>query len=465
MKKYKTILPIITATLLILSGCGSKSPVYDGTSIVVKPAPNVEQGNFKLNNISKPIVPSINEEKMAEPEMKVSSIYADSLSISRQKAYNELLNTILIDGKNYIPSEKINADELKRMMRIILLDEPAAYALKYSYSYELDNNKNVKKVNLEYHPLLLTQKAKEYYNESIKSGSVSEIKMAENTFKAALGQTALNSDTYSQNLKSFLKSLLNSDDVDKYIPEYNNHLKKTIFAVSYLGAATEEGAAKYFSAVLRSNGVNAANIFGERTSSLLPSGGYVNPFSGFKEEQTQEGDTFKVNINTDGVNVWNMFKIGSQWYHADVPLAMAINQTVKKVSPDSEFSDNDKFFAFGMSDAQSAISKLSFHNESILGVYPMAYDDLASSTRTNSSIFIENSNQTRLSDDLSKFLPNVSREDEIMISFNQSDVFNAFSLSKDLLFNKYRTQKLIAFNNYKSLVIPEIQSVLIYGIK
>lgn len=471
MKKNKLIIIPLCLTLF-LAGCGGKNPVYTGNSIVVKPAPNVEEGDFKLNAIKKPSIPSALTEKETSPGTIVNSIYYDSLPISKQKIYNELLNTVLINGSNYIPSDKINADELKKIMRVIYIDEPAAYALKYSYIYSLDSNGNVSKVSLYYHDLLLTESAKEVYNSVIKKDTEKELKLARDTFSSQ-STTSIDDDqaTVLNSLKRMYeesnKKTIGIEEEnlikEKYLKEYLEHISKTALGKEMIGSFSEESAAKAFSAILKNNGIPSAVVVGERSSDITKNK-FSNNFSGLKETEEKLDKGIRVTVDTSGLNFWNIFKIGTQWYNADAVLSKSIVEKIKKADEKTSV-DNETFFAFGMSDEQSSVSKLSHINEDILGVTPMSYDDLASSNREEASIFIENSSQSRLSDDIVKKLHDVSFDRSFTMSFSQIDVFNAFVLSKDILIEKFKTQKVIKFNSYKTIIFPEIQSVYFYDIK
>ena len=456
---------------LLLTSCGSRKPEYTGNNIVVKPAANIQEGSFKLSAISKPPTKTHMEPKEIVENTPIVSPYAESLSVSKQKIYSEMLGTVIIGGKNYIPSEKMNVDDLKGMLRIIMLDEPRAYALKKQYTYILDSNKNVKEVIFSYSPYLLNKKAKEEYKKLIKLGSSSEdneLKLAYKTF-GDLSKTFVRDEVQT---KQLLKALSTEEGQDLSPEEeeslYTNHLEKfkedikdTIFGAYYLEKPTEEAMTKAFNAGLREHSVSAIAMYGERTSDFKSDNLTVNKFTGYREIEEKVERGVRVTINTSGINSWNMFKVDDSWYHGDIVISRAVDERLK----DKGFPE--KYYGFGMSDRESAISKLSFYNEDILGVCPMSYDDLASSLRDDRSVaFIENSTTARLSDDLGKMIADktINRK-ALIVAFSQVDVFDSFVLSKDMLLSKYFEQKIIDYSEYKTLVVPEIQAVFFFDLK
>lgn len=463
MKKLK-IAFLLSFMILTLTACSNQKPVYTGDSIVVKPAANVKEGTFKLNAISKPASKYEINPKKAKYNTAILSPYAQSFSISKQKVYSDLLSTVAEYGKTYIPSEKIDVDTAKKMMRIIMLDEPRSYALRKQYIYKTDNKGNVKEINLEYSPYLATEEAAQAFKKIALSGfeDKNEDKMIYSIFKNLVNQYKKDDDEAKKLLlevyKSQLPELEDKTITSAHLEEFIDDIQDTVFATYYLSKPSEEAYCKTFNALLREHSVGALSVYGEKTSSLKSEIVTQNDFSGLKETEEKVDDGVRVTVNSSGLNSWNMFKVDNAWFNADISMAKAIRAKVGNNAPTI-------YPCFGMTDEQFSVSRLSYHNEEILGIYPMAIDDIISSFRdTRDIMYIDKTTDARLSDDVAKFFYG-RFGDKFGITFSQLDMFNSFVLSKNMLFRKFYEQKLTSFSNYDIIVVPEIQTVFFYNLR
>mgnify|MGYP007022188851 CR=1 FL=1 len=476
--KGKAIL-IILLLALTLTGCKSEKPEYTGNKIIIQPAANVDEGSFKISNISRPPSKTLFTPKEINLNEETTSVYFDSLSGVKQKIYSDLLNTVSQGGTNFIPSQKLNASEVKHLMRILLLDEPKAYAVNKVYHYNLNEDGSVANVILSYNKYMNTEVIEEEYTALTKekrNNKYEDYTFATNHF-VALSQSSVFDNKrllvlYRQIIKE-LNPSMSTGEIESAaaagLADFEEHIKDTALALKFTNKATEEAYAKAFSSKLRANGMKSASIYGERTSSLDKSYSLANKFSGLKETEEKTDNGIKVTLDSTGLNVWNMFLADNGWYNSDILLSKAIAEKISKEATKDIKPLLTTPLSLGMSDEQFALSKLSYHNEDVLGVNPMSYDDLASSLRTGKDrIFIEGSSMSRLSDDLARVVPNhmsAGNNKGILVSFNQSDVFGYFILSQDILFDKFSKQKLINFSKYDFILIPEIQSVYFYNFR
>lgn len=475
------LLFVVVASGVLLAACSNKKPDYNGNKILVQPANNVEEGSFKLSNISKPPVKSTFEPKIVTLDTKLPSPYSESLPLLHQSIYKDLLNTVEKGGKTFVPSGKINPEEMKHLMRIILLDEPTSYPLKRSYTYELDKDKNIKQVNLNYYDVLLTEGFKKVYNDIKKANSSvknTDFSLSEAFFSKYLEKgTQNNSEELTQLVKGYLfeqgvnvnlETEETKSKIDELSKELNSHLKDTALGPTLSTLATEEGFAKAYVMSLRENGVKSLTVYGERTSSIDKDFNGVRKFGEFKETEELVNEGIKVTVSSDELNAWNMVSLDSGWYNFDIMLSKAINNKVHSLSPNIKVLENTPTL-FGFSDEQISLSKLSHYNNDILGVTPMSYDDLASYFRYKKDEigFIENSSPSRLSDDFAPLAAAnlTTRKDSYLLTFSESETYNYFVLSYDMLIKKYIKQKLISIYAYDALVIPEIQGVYFYNIR
>ena len=471
VKKAKIILPM-AMLCLTLTACGNKRPIYTGDKIVVKPAVNVQEGSFKVNSITKPAAKTNIEAKQIKANTPIMSPYAQSFSPAKQKVYSEMLATVLSASTNYIPSETLSAEDAKKMVRIIMLDEPRAYALKKQYVYKTDDKGNIKEILFNYSNYLTTEAAKDAYKESINrswSEDDKEDKVALESFKS-LVDTRPKDDT---NAKMFLAKIYassngdedssNSDDfVNAHLSQFLADIQDTVFAPYYHYNPSEEGYAKAFNGLLREQSIQAVSVYGERTSEYNLENYKIAVFDGFKEVEEKVEDGIRVTVDSNSINTWNMFKIDNVWNNADIVLGKYALATLQSKN---ENIDN-LYFGYGLSDEQLSVSRLSYYNEDILGVCPMSVETALNSAKDSEKvIFIEDSTDSRLSDDLAKVITDKSEDDYLIFSFAQLDVFNTFVLSKDMLMNKYYEQQLIKFQNYDTIVIPDIQTVCLYNLK
>lgn len=463
MSRLKIFILLI-ATSLFMTACSQAKPEYDGSTIVVKPAANVQEGTFKFNAITKPSTKTHLEPKEIKWGEAIISPYSQKFTMSKQKVYSELLATIMSGNDSYVPSEKINSDDLKTMMRIILLDEPRAYALKKRYSYKTDKDKNINKVYFEYNKMLLAEEVSDAY-KNIASAAAGRGYDEQDTSDKAFNSLVSKNVTDTRDLNELLYSLYSDASGEAYEghkEDFLNAIQDTVFAPFYHTNASEESYVKAFNAMLRENSVEALAVYGEKTTKLKPEGFLNYDFSGFKETEEKVDDAIRVTIDSSGVNSWNMFKVDNTWFNADIMMSKAINQLTKSklgyyLSPN---------FGYGMSDEQFAVSRLSYYNEDILGVCPMSTETLLNSAQGYEDVaYIDNSSTSRLSDDIAKAINNVDIEEDVTFAFSQIDVFNSFVLSKDILFDKFLEQKLIFFENYDIIEIPEVQTVVFYNLK
>lgn len=463
MKKLK-IFVLLIATSLFMTACSQEKPEYDGSTIVVKPAANVQEGTFKFSAITKPSEKTHLEPKEIKADTPIMSPYSQKFTMSKQKVYSELLSTIMSGNDNYVPSEKINSDDLKTMMRIILLDEPRAYALKKRYSYKTDKDGNIDEVGLEYNKILLSEEVSDAYKKiaSIAVGrNFDEQDASEKAFHTLVAQNIDNTRELDKLLSNIFTDA-RGEAYEGHQEEFLNAIQDTVFAPFYHTNASEESFVKAFNAILRENSVEGLAVYGEKTTKLKPEGFLNYDFSGFKETEEKVDDAIRVTMDSTGVNSWNMFKVDNTWFNADIMMSKAINQlTYSKLG--YYISPN---FGYGMSDEQFAISRLSYYNEDILGVCPMSTETILNSAKGYKDVaYIENSSTARLSDDIARAINNMSVKEDVTFTFSQIDVFNSFVLSKDILFDKFLEQKLIFFENYDIIEIPEVQTVVFYNLK
>lgn len=463
MKRIKIICLCLFITLT-LTACSNQKPEYTGNSIVVKPAANVKEGTFKLNAINKPATKYEINPKEAKYNTPILSPYAQSFSISKQNVYSDLLSTVSEYGEKYIPSEKIDVDTAKKMMRIIILDEPRSYALKKQYVYKTDKKGNVKEIDLEYSPYLATEEATQAFKKLALSSfsDNKEDKITYNTFKNLVEQYRKNDDKAKELLIDLYKKQV--PDLEKesilgaHFDDFVEDIQDTVFATYYLAKPSEEAYCKTFNALLREHSIGALTVYGEKTSPLKAVQVVQNDFSGLNEIEEKVDDGVRVTVDSSGLNSWNMFKIDNTWFNADIVMSKAIKEKVGDNAP-------TVYPCYGMTDEQFSVSRLSYHNEDILGIYPMAIDDIISSFRdARDIIYIDKTTDARLSDDVAKFFYN-RIGDEFGITFSQLDMFNSFVLSKNMLFRKYYEQKLTFFSDYDIIVVPEIQTVFFYNLR
>lgn len=82
---------------------------------------------------------------------EVNSWYFNNLLSEREQiTYSEIKNALIEHSEEVVFSKSVNVEEFNRIMNLIYLDTPEAFLLKYQYTYETDENKNVKKLKLSY---------------------------------------------------------------------------------------------------------------------------------------------------------------------------------------------------------------------------------------------------------------------------------------------------------------------------
>ena len=442
MRNYKKIL-VGLSLCLGLTACSGGEVERVNESIKVSPGEELQKSMIEVDNSKKPQAPIDFTPKEITPDRMTSSVYQGRLSVEKQNIYSELYNTVINFGENYIPSSNLSEEEATNMMRIILLDEPLAYALKKDYSYELNGDGNVSKINLEYHPLLSTKYAKmqidrmkapsnnnmeDAYSLAVFSNLVSNLSyigdepptntyimtFLENSFKSEPLDTSNTDDNGDLLIDRNDDGIDNDkeispDELQKLYDEYKQVLIDSYFAPELFKQASEEGVAKAFSYLLRSHSMSALTIYGERTSTRDDEFIDYREYKEYNDNINKEGNTVKVTVDSTGLNAWNMFKVSDSFYHADVLISKSI----------IDLTENESMiYGFGIKDEQSSSSKLSYPNEEILGVYPMSYDDLMNSARKSSNIFMDDTNTTRYQDELAKKIAEVDNRQAFAISFS-----------------------------------------------
>ena len=168
-QKKLTILALISL-MISTAGCSNNKVV-------------LEKG--KINSVSEEKVEYefdeaelYRDEKTGE-KIKINdkdSWYANNVLSDRAKhSYSEIRNAIKKYEKEIIFSKNISEDEFTKVMNIVYFDTPEAFAVKYSYTYEVDENNNVKKLNIDY---VFT---KDYVNEVMAELNDNKINLIKNS--------------------------------------------------------------------------------------------------------------------------------------------------------------------------------------------------------------------------------------------------------------------------------------------
>lgn len=433
----------LTGLSFLLVSCSSQAPKYTGETIIIKEQPQADIKELKLDAITRPQPPFSLEgqNRTLIRDIELSG-YMKTFSLTHQKIYEELASTILNKGARYIPSSDLSVEDAKKMVRIVYVDEPLTYAMSNKYTIVKDDKNLVKEIRFGYIEGLDEDTiSKRLDSLAGNIGEGSEITISESAFK----------ELVEKEYKSFADvENITSDDTKKII---NKETYNTILPFAFDYGTSELSYAKGFSYMLKRYGMESMIIAGERTRNTNAVG--VNKFSGYKEDAKPNGNNIEITMDFSGVNFWNIYKIENTWYHADKTLAAS---AVKQM-------ETDRIFGMGMSDEQSSLSKLTHHNESILGVYPMSYDSMALTHRKSADMFLEYSSPSNMVDDIAKLLAEQDVSSNLIVSFAEPSNFDYFTLSHKVIFDKLYEQGLINFSKYDIIIIPELLTVKLENIR
>lgn len=353
---------VISSSLLFLSGCNNKTVFQKGE---IEP---IQKESQEYKSDEAELYRNKKTGRKIQIEQKNSWYYDNILSERSKFTYSELMRNISDMNKEMVLTQKISEDELIRIMNIIYFDSEDSFGLKYTYSYELDENKNVNKVFLDY---VYTKERVNEIKENVKNQKISFIKnMRELTDIDASDQII---EKISTNLSLPLKEDIKGSPINSFstlasfesnsgrLSLANAHEANLLFRSVGIESFTKIG-------VLTDNGLNTKNPkfkskeknFKEKVLKSLETPTFKNTQNDQILTKKTDGPKTTITIHVEKVYAWNCVKIDGKWLNID-PYYDFLAST---------YYDTTEYISSLSPDFLISASRMFTLNESIFGVTP-----------------------------------------------------------------------------------------------
>ena len=422
MKIKPFILALLLAMALPLASCEEEmiKTVNENGEVNEEDLP--EAGlDFTVANA----LPSYDATNLPQSDVYVSkeeliSYYARNLNTRCIADYNDIKNALVKFSKEVLLTKLISEEELFQIMSIINIDEPTYFMMDTKYSYTLTADGYVNKVSLYYTMSKADyEKAYEKYFENLSSfyGSISTDGGFNSTIgteyeveKAAMAQLPSLSVMGDETKDSSAMAIVNGEGNPYSIP-------------------------KYMTALCRYVGLDCVTKIGIPTSeklkgTLKQSGFYVDELKDVASYTTTDGDIKTVNYDFDGYCMWNMVKIGEEWYNIDTVLQTIVaNFYNDKVFPDTFSTKNlmaEEGLLTNVNDYTISMSRMSYVTDNILGLSPSGTEKTFQSSYRNAK-YVLSMSTSQVVQYLTKRILEYKNEDTyILYQMEDEDTFDAF---------------------------------------
>lgn len=392
----------------------------------------------------------------------LQSHYKEILSKENQEIYEGLTQAIHSMAVNYIIDKPVDPESVRQMMRIILLDEPEYFYLKDYYSYQLDEYSNVVKISFNYQ--MSPEDRDVIENDYITANSSLYSSLEDGTtqleqFELILGrmdrmtiEPYVEREDFEGNLGHTFLPVVSS--------EYNSH------------AISPQGLSKALNFFLRKSGIPSISVYGNYVTNDFAIGDITYPTGEFSEHVAVDGNIHNVSLDSNDVYVWNLVQINENWYHVDMfynrKIKEVISSALAKNGETSERTSNKGLeLGINMSDKATALGRMFFVNEEILGIQPMSRNNNFNFVVRNSFPFIKqsptNELRAKINQELNKgifqFKPN-----KFSLTFEDADNYQQANEELDAIIHDIEAGVGVKIKEYKTLQLTGSATIYFYGI-
>lgn len=342
-------LSLVLVVLLLVSGCTKDTPtVYQNMRA------DSEIGALRAPNKDSEIV-FVNGQEQSVPAGTPyeNSYFCDSFSEAEQSLYETLKDNYKAGVTEIELAMDVTAEELRRVIRIILLDEPAFFYIEKRYEFSMRGD-YVDHVRLFYRT------------------EISEIVLLQDEYKGYMAKSMVVGKSEFATTTALCEEMLDKNRLDEAVsdPAFKETLSDTVYGAVLRGAAIgNEGVAKLLTALLRASGVETMTVYGVLTNNEMKEYGYAMTDSRNPEIVTlKEDDYYQVQMDTSDLYAWNLVRLNNKWYHIDMTYNMLVHNA-ERMKP---FASLKLMPFFCLSDEQAASSRNFYPTEALLGIQPMA---------------------------------------------------------------------------------------------
>lgn len=359
------------------------------------------------------------------------SVYRDNLNSIEQSVYDTILSGLLEYKDTFRLQEPFTKDKMKRVVAIVLLDNPELYYVAPKFNYELNEEGNVVAISFEF---------------TLPKDMVDE----KNKRLLALASSQLD---ISQNPASGIVRTLQNIEADHITleggsPFYELHdvfsARTNLYTYNQL-----------LSYIFRRKEVQTSIVFGENINQSYSNIGFE------KGSVVDTGTSFEFHFQK--TYSWLIVNIKGSYYHID---AFMNAHYRKKMQENMGYGITYLSPYLGMTDRFAANSRLMSLNEEVLGVFPTAED--------TSYSYVHSSDNAVLVNNEADFVAAISRKLESgeygssithsVISFvPDPDSFTRISQGLDVAMNKL-TKNKEKVKSYKVFYDPYSQTIHLYDV-
>lgn len=414
--KKKVILYILLASLVApaLTACGNKQ--QDGPISVEQFGDlDATEKNEPEEDNSEASLPTYDAQGASQPtpyskDRKIQikgSYYKEQLSARPRRAFDSIYSAAnnRIETVEFETSQLITPSELKNVMNILFLDCPEVFWLDSSYSYEVNEDGYVRKVQIYYN---MSEEDVTKYQDSNALEKPRKMDYVKKNDWESIKSVIQDIMSKSQNYQSVL---ITNDGYD-----YN-----CMHPFTYSGK-NSIGNSKLVAYWLRQYGIDCTVAVGELVSDDMTNKGYemVTDYFRFCEE-SQDGGVYHVRFNYSTYWMWNIVKIDDKWYAVDVTYSKLI------ASESDARTGNPTLYLYFVPDRTIAQTRLFYMNEEILGQAPACNDVNYMETYRNGQFILSHTETQalmRLKQIISEIVSNNSTK--VMYQFEDEQTFNYF---------------------------------------